>query len=98
MVNLTKITEFDWDKGNRRKNEIKHGVLDGEIEEVFFKKPNLVLPDIKHSRSEERHYILGRSNKGRYIFVSFTVRGNKFRVISARDQNKRERQIYEKIT
>ena len=29
---------FDWDAGNARKNE-KHGVSQGEVEEVFLNQP-----------------------------------------------------------
>ena len=32
------------------------------------------------------------------LFVSYTMRGIKFRVISARDMNKKERKLYEQET
>ena len=97
MVDLAKITSFDWDEGNARKNE-KHGVSMAETEQVFFNTPLLVLEDIKHSRKELRFHALGKTDKVRLLHITFTLRGagEKIRVISARDMHRKERAIYEK--
>ena len=96
MFDLLKITGFDWDQGNARKNE-KHGVSMAEAEEVFFNVPLLLLKDIKHSRQESRYHALGRTDNQRYLHVTFTLRpaGRMIRVISARDMHRKERAIYE---
>ena len=91
------IVGFQWDEGNIDKNYRKHGVHWTECEEVFFNDPLVVKPDVKHSKKEERFYALGKTNGGRLLFVVFTIRGDKIRVISARDMNKKERRIYEEI-
>jgi hypothetical protein len=44
MIDWTKITGFDWDEGNSRKNE-KHGISMAESEQVFFNVPLLTLED-----------------------------------------------------
>ena len=36
---LENCTGFDWDDGNQGKNWEKHGVSDGEAEEIFFNDP-----------------------------------------------------------
>jgi len=97
MIDLTKITGFDWDEGNARKNE-KHGVSMAEAEQVFFNIPLLVLEDMKHSRMEPRFHALGKTDKVRLLHITFTLRGagEKIRVISARDMHRKERAIYEK--
>jgi hypothetical protein len=97
MVDLAKITSFDWGEGNARKNE-KHGVSMAETEQVFFNTPLLVLEDIKHSRKELRFHALGKTDKVRLLHITFTLRGagEKIRVISARDMHRKERAIYEK--
>ncbi len=97
MIDLAKITSFDWDEGNARKNE-KHGVSMAEAEQVFFNTPLLVLEDIKHSGEELRFHALGKTDKVRFIHITFTLRGTgeKIRVISARDMHRKERAIYEK--
>lgn len=97
MVDLAKITSFDWDEGNARKNE-KHGVSMAEAEQFFFNTPLLVLEDIKHSRKELRFHALGKTNKVRFLHITFTLRDadEKIRVVSARDMHRKERAIYEK--
>ena len=62
---------------------------------VFFNRPFLVKPDDKHSLAEIRFYALGKTDAGRLLFVAFTIRGEKVRVISARDMTVRERRRYQ---
>lgn len=99
MTDLTRITGFDWDKGNARKNE-KHGVAPAEAEQVFFNQPLLLLDDVRHSQTEPRFQALGKTHDGRLLHITFTVRenGTKIRVISARDIHRKERIIYEQET
>ena len=99
MIDLVKITSFDWDEGNARKNE-KHGVSMAEAEQVFFNTPLLVLEDIRHSKQELRFHALGKTNDVRLLHITFTLRGTgkKIRVISARDMHRKERTVYEKAT
>jgi len=51
--------------------------------------------DPDHSQGENRYIIIGLSNQGRYLFVSFVDRGEKIRLISARLVTSRERRFYE---
>jgi uncharacterized protein len=95
MIDFSSVTGFEWDDGNRDKNWKKHQVSNGECEEVLFNLPLLLEPDPTHSQSEARYYVLGQTNAGRRLFVSFTVRGESIRVISARDMSRRERNFYE---
>ncbi len=87
---------FQWDKGNTLKNWLKHGVTQGEAEEVFFNEPLLLFEDAKHSDYEDRVLAFGRTDGGRCLVVAFTVRQNLIRVISARNMNNKERGAYEK--
>ncbi|MDD5274153.1 MAG: BrnT family toxin [Methylovulum sp.] len=99
MIDFTKITAFDWDEGNERKND-KHGVSMAEAEQVFFNAPLLVIDDIKHSQGEGRFHALGKTNEVRLLHITFTLRhaGKSIRVISARDMHRKERKIYEQTT
>jgi uncharacterized protein len=85
---------FQWDEGNADKNLEKHGVTDEECEEVFFNEPLVVGEDAAHSPDEPRGYALGQTNAGRKLFVVFTVRSDRIRVISARDMTRREDRRY----
>ena len=69
--NLAEIEGFDWDLGNATKNT-KHQVEPEEAEEIFFNRPLLWSFDEKHSRSESRWTVLGRTAK-RNLTVVFTV-------------------------
>lgn len=95
MIDLSQFTGFDWDENNRDKNWEKHQILAGECEEVFFSLPLLLQPDDAHSIKEPRYYVLGHTIAGRRLFIAFTVREDKIRVISARDMSRKERKIYE---
>lgn len=96
MVNFSSIIGFDWDTGNTQKNWLKHSVHWTECEEVFFNKPLIIGDDKKHSESEKRFFLLGRTNDDRKLFVVFTIRHSKIRIISARDMSIKERVQYEK--
>ena len=96
MIDFLKITGFNWDEGNARKNE-KHGVSMAEAEQVFFNAPLLLLDDVLHSSQEARLHALGKTDDGRLLHISLTLRqqGQLIRVISARDMHRKERAIYE---
>ena len=98
MIDLSEISGFDWDSGNARKND-KHGVTAAEAEQVFFNVPLLLLDDA-HSQHEPRVHALGKTDAGRALHISFTLRheAKSIRVISARDMHRRERAIYDQIT
>jgi len=96
MKRSRKIIQFDWDKGNSGKNWQSHKVSDEECEEAFFDPGKKVLKDAPHSLGEERFILLGRTIVSRILFIVFTLRNNKIRIISARDLNKKEKILYEK--
>ena len=97
MLDFDRLVGFDWDAGNARKSVDKHAVSQNEAEEVFGNEPLLLLVDPGHSQSEPRYHALGRSDGGRLLHVTFTVRGkgSLIRVISARPMSRRERQRYD---
>lgn len=94
---LDKLVGFIWNEGNQQKSLVKHGVTPLETEEVFFNFA-LLSPDSTHSKQESRFRLLGQTNGGRVLFIIFTIRENKARVISSRLANKIERTIYAKAT
>lgn len=93
-----RILGFLWDKGNLDKNWIKHKVKNTECEETFFDKKKVQLKDVLHSGKENRLILLGLTREKRLLFIAYTLRGGRIRIISARDVNKRERKLYEKKT
>jgi uncharacterized DUF497 family protein len=88
-------TEFDWDEGNAEKNWVRHKVSRSECEQVFFNRPLVVAEDALHSATEVRHLCLGQTDSGRMLFLVYTLRDERVRVISARDMTRREKKEYE---
>ena len=98
MIVIKKPVRFLWDNGNKDKNWEKHRVANEECEEIFFDNNKKIFKDKKHSFKEKRHIILGETKKRRLLYTVFTLRGEKIRVISSRDINKKEEKLYEKNT
>lgn len=94
MVVIKKPVNFSWDKGNIGKNK-KHNVNEKEAEEVFFDTNKKVFYDKGHSVVEDRFILLGKTKKGRLLYIVFTIREEIVRIISARDINKKEVKFYE---
>ena len=97
MIHWTRIEGFDWDDGNSRKSVDKHGVSQTEAEQVFLNEPLLVVQDHKHSGREARFHALGRTDAGRLLHVTFTLRRSEtlLRVISVRPMHRKERLRYD---
>lgn len=98
MVAIKEPIEFIWDKGNKDKNRTEHRVANKECEEIFFDKNKKIYRDKLHSDKEERYVLIGRTKVKRLLYLVFTLRDKKARVISARDINRKERRLYEKST
>lgn len=100
-MNAYHVDGFDWDNGNWPKCG-KHGMTRQEIEQVFLNTPG-VFPDPAHSAVEDRLKAIGRTDTGRYAYVSFTLRptatgGALIRPVSARYMHEREVKKYERQT
>lgn len=97
IPDLSSIGGFEWDQANTS-HIGRHKVTPTEAEEVFFDQRNVLDEDLKHSTVEKRFLIIGKTKKGRLLYQIFTIRGNKIRIISSRDLNKKEVSLYEKET
>lgn len=94
----TEVFEFEWDSGNSTKSVVKHNVTADEVESVFLHK--LAVPlgrQIAPKVDEERLCLIGPSQKGRMLSVTFTLRGGKVRPISSRIASRKERRLYEEV-
>lgn len=98
MLKLDRYKRFDWDKGNVDKSYQKHGITPNEAEEVFLDEKAIIIRDIKHSQKEERFILLGKTMGEKLLFIVFTMRGVKIRIVSARVANQKERRQYEQTT
>jgi len=92
---LTSCAGFDWDEANAIKNWEKHRVTPEEAEDVFFHDPFILRSDPAHSQREKRYWALGKTGRDRKLFIAFTIRRKRIRIISARDMSRREMKEYE---
>jgi uncharacterized protein len=92
---LQEIEDFEWDEGNSTKNWEKHNVAQQESEEVFFQQLTVLFDDEVHSETEKRYGLYGETKAERGLTITFTIRNKKIRIISARNQSKRERASFQ---
>ena len=88
-------TDVEWDDEKNEVNKLEHEGLGFELAQLVFADLNR-LERIDRSQSntsgEERWQTLGMA--GKVLFVVFTERGERKRIISARLANKAERRSY----
>ncbi|MDZ7686964.1 MAG: BrnT family toxin [Gammaproteobacteria bacterium] len=87
--------DFEWDPEKAASSLKDHGVSFEEASEVFADFLSSTTPDPDHSESEHRMLIFGQTLAYRHLVVSFTERGARIRIISAREMTRHERQAYE---
>lgn len=83
---------FEWDENKELANIRKHGI-DFEDAKLAFGDPFLLKKyDEIHSIAEDRYKLLGRV--GQLLFVAYTEREGRIRIISARPATKKEKELY----
>lgn len=87
--------EFEWDPQKAAKNLQKHKVPFAEAATVFDDPLSVAVADPDHSMEEDRLIIVGQSYRSRLLIVSFAERGDRIRIISARELTRAERGAYE---
>ena len=83
---------FEWDSDKAKRNKIKHKVSFKLATRVFEDDERIERRDEEHSQDEERWQVIGKVDS--VLFVVYTERGDKTRLISAREANVQERAWY----
>ena len=89
---------FEWDQAKAIAKLRKHGVSFDEATEAFGDPLSLTMPDPNHAAREQRFLVLGLSQSGRLLVVSYAERGVRTRLISACLASRSERQRYEETS
>ncbi|MDL2342660.1 BrnT family toxin [Deinococcus sp. MIMF12] len=85
--------DFDWDEANTE-HIARHGIEPEEAEEALG-DPHVVKGQAHRRDSQEpRAAVLGQTEFGRLLFVVFTVRAGRLRVVTARDATVNEKRRY----
>lgn len=87
--------EFEWDPEKASSNLEKHAVSFEEATDIFNDELSSTVSDPDHSEIESRYLIFGVSRLQNHLVVSFTERGDRIRIISARRMTRSEIHAYE---
>ena len=89
------MIEFEWDPKKAESNLRKHQLSFPEAATVFGDPLGITVFDPDHSEEEGRYITVGASAAGRLLMIAHTDRGDKVRIISARELTRAERKEYE---
>ena len=85
--------EFEWLEAKAARNWLDHGVPFETAREAFKDIFAIEWADDGHEDAERRFITIGMV-ENRLLFVSYTLRLNRIRIISAREAEPRERRRY----
>lgn len=89
------IDAFIWLPKIVDKLEVKHRVLQDEVEEVFFNFARYRFVESGHQKGEDVYSAGGQTDSGRYLIVFFIYKSpNSALILSARDMDAKERRRY----
>ena len=86
---------YEWDPEKAKRNLREHGVSFEEAATVFLDPLAMTYPDPDHSDEEDREITIGYSAQHRLLFVSHCPRGERTRIVGAREATRRERKQHE---
>ncbi len=84
--------DFEWDDAKAESNLTKHGVSFAEATTVFADPYAVYLDD---GSGTHRMVVIGTSLRERVLYVVHVERGKRDRIISARQAERAERDVYE---
>lgn len=87
--------EYEWDPEKDKVNRRLHGVSFAEASTVFLDPLAATVPDERFALGELRFRTTGHTLTNRLVIVAHAERGDRIRIISAREVTTRERRQYE---
>lgn len=87
---------FEWDRRKARANFLKHRVSFQEAASVFSDPHSITIADPAHSWLEDRRILIGATRSLRLLVVVHVERGDRIRILSARQATRREQEQYER--
>lgn len=84
--------DFEWDPDKNASNVAKHGI---DFEDVIslFAEPHFAR---ESDRANEKRFVAVGEVNGRILAIVYTIRGDRYRIISARKARKNEQEAYRK--
>ena len=87
---------FEWDISKSEENLKKHGINFTQDEFAFEDFYAIEEFDDEHSTAEESRYKMLAMAGEKILVVVYTMRGDNYRIISAREAENYERELYER--
>ena len=87
---------FEWNIAKSEENQKKHGVGFDEAELAFEDFYAIEEFDDEHSIAEEQRFKMLAAAGEKILVVVYTMRGETYRIISAREAERYERELYER--
>jgi uncharacterized DUF497 family protein len=84
--------EFEWDDRKAAANRAEHGVSFAVARRAFDDLFSVELEDRREDYGEDRYVLLGMVSQS--VAVTYTLRGERIRIISARPAEPFERRLY----
>jgi uncharacterized DUF497 family protein len=81
------VLRITWDPSKALENFRKHGVTFKDAADVLGDPFHQSMPDDLNSDEDDRYTALGSTAGDKLLFVSYTIRGDDARVISARTRD-----------
>jgi hypothetical protein len=82
--------QCEWDAAKAVSNRRKHGIWFAEAQTVFDDPRVIVAYDDSHSAREDRWAVIGVSDRGRVLVVTYTPRRHVPRIVTARKATRKE--------
>jgi uncharacterized protein len=89
------MIEFEWDPSKAEGNLRRHHVDFRDAATIFRDPLGTTIFDPSHSKEEDRYITIGKSLAGRLLIIAHSDRGDRIRIISARELTSAERKAYE---
>lgn len=90
------MLSFEWDERKRRLNVEKHGLDFPAVCPAFVDTARVEFEDGRQDYGERRRVLLCPI-AGRLVHVTYTLRGERRRIISARPASRLERRLYAQV-
>lgn len=98
MPTIEQIIDFvtvEWDSDKYKANISEHGITFEEaLSVILYDENSFTNEDYREYETEQRYITIGCSNQGRLLYVVWTLREVRYRIISARKANKHEEKGY----
>lgn len=98
MPTVEQIIDFvvvEWDSDKYTLNFNEHGITFEEaLSVILYDDNSFTNEDYREYETEQRYITIGFSNQGRLLYVVWTLREVRYRIISARKANKHEEKGY----